>query len=113
MSLTPLEEEVLTTLEDELRADDPALAAALNTGPGSTGHSNPRPRGWVRDELATEWRAFPTAIRLFFCSLPVGLVLSVIGGVVGLPWMMVLAMLVLLSATGCTVSQARARRKAS
>jgi hypothetical protein len=40
-------------------------------------------------------------------------VLSVIGGVVGLPWMMVLAMLVLLSATGCTVSQARARRKAS
>lgn len=113
MSLTSLEEKVLTTLGDELRTSDPALAAALTTGLRSTGHSNSRPRGWVRDELAAEWRAFSAAIHLFFYLLPVGLVLSVIGGVVGLTWMAVLGMLVFLGATGCTVYEARSRRRAS
>jgi hypothetical protein len=113
MPLTPLEKKVLTTLEDELRTSDPALAAAAaaTADPWSTGYSNLRPRRWVRDELAAEWRAFSTAVHLFFSLLLVGLVLAVIGGVLEVPWLMMLATLVCLGATGCTVYEARARRR--
>ncbi len=112
MSLTPPERRALAALDDELRADDPALAAALTTDPPATEHANPRPRGWVRDELSAQWRAFSPAVRLFFSLLPVGLVLSVSGAAVGSAWMMMLGTLVFLGATGCTVYEARARRRA-
>ncbi len=113
MPLTPSEEKALATLEDELRADDPALAVALTIDSSPPGHPSQRKRGRVRDEVAAEWYAFSPAIRLYFHLLPVGLVLSIIGGVFQLPWVMVLAVLVCLRAAGCTWYEARARRKAS
>ena len=112
MPLTPHEEAVLTTLEDELRAEDPALAAALASAPPSPSRSGSRPRGRLREEFAAEWDAFSPAIRAFFLLLPVGLVLSVAGAAVGLLWMTMLGTLVFLGATGCTVCEARARRSA-
>jgi hypothetical protein len=111
MPLTPHEKAALTTLGNDLRADDPALAEALTTGPRPPAHSGTRPRRWLRIELASQWQGFSSAIRAFFRLLPVGLVLSLAGTAVGSPWITMLGALVFLAATGCTVYEARARRR--
>ncbi len=112
MPLTPSEEKALATLEDELRAADPALAAALTIDSSPPGHPSQRKRGRVRDEVAAEWYAFSPVIRLYFHLLLLGIVLFVIGTAVGMSWILMLGTLVFLSATGCTVYDARARRRA-
>ncbi len=113
MSLTSHEKKVLAALEYDLRVDAPGLAAALATDPASTGRSNSRPRGGIRDQHGAGRRGFSPALRAFLYVFPVGLLLSVAGAVVGLLWMVLLGALVLFAATGCTMYEAFAGRESS
>src|SRR3712207_5216950 len=112
MSLTPRERKVLATLADDLRVDDPGLAASLTDDGGPSAQSSSRPGKHVWDEIVSEWHGLSPAIRMFFYLLPIGLVLSVVGAAAGLLWMQGLGTLAFLSATGCTVYETRARHKA-
>jgi hypothetical protein len=110
MPLTPHERAALTALEHELRADDPALAEALAARARPPARSGPRPPGWLRTELASQWRDSSPAIRAFFRLLPVGLVVCLVGAAVGSPWVTMLGALVFLAASGCTVHESRVMR---
>ena len=74
--LSPYEKTILAAVEEELRAGDPSLAAALSQDPPSSATTAPSPVRHGREHAGSSWSALPAGTRYGMPLLAVVLFLA-------------------------------------